>query len=466
MIIKKITLNNFKNFEGKHVFEFYKTNIIHGENGSGKSTLAVDSLLFALFGYSDQALEKLPTKWLNSASCLVIVEINDYIITREYPTKITIIKAGEELKFSNSREAQSYLNNVFGDVIQFKKFRMIDSSKGINILEEGQITLKKTLLSFNQDILNNIRERLLKKKRDREIWNKDKAVIYNLYPSEKRLTLIRIKLEETRNNFYKIEKEINDLIKEYNEYINRQGQLENKKETIKWQKDQLLQTTNCYTCKQLLQETTKNTLLSEKNEEIKLLNASLKENLEILTETQEIIEQHKVIKENLRDKINKLIELIRKLEARIKQKDYKYTEKDILIMKKSIEELDNFYSYYITEWVKTLEPIINSIVNKIGFSIKFLYTEDFDIKLYKNNQEYEYKDLSTGQKLILSLAFKLALLLEKNKTGIVIADEGFSSLDESNLKFVLDFFKDMPFQLFAIIHRLNNIPEDIKEIKL
>ena len=466
MIIKKIKLNNFKNFEGEHIFEFYKTNIIQGENGSGKSTLVVDSLLFTLFGYSDQALEKLSTKWSNSNTCLVTVEIDDYIITREYPTKITIIKAKEELKFTTNREAQSYLNDIFGDVIQFKKFRMIDNSKGINILEEGKTALKKTLLSFNQDLLNNIRERLLKKKRDREIWNKDKAVVYSLYPSEKRLNLIKSKLTEIRDSFYNIEREINELLREYNGYVNKQGQLENRKETVKWQRDQLLQTKECYACKQLLQENIKNKLLEEKNDEVMSLNCSLKENLEILKETQEIIEQHKIVKEKVRQRIDKLTELSRKLEARIKQKDYKYTEKDILIMKKSIAELDNFYSYYITEWVKVLEPIINSIISKINFSIKFVYDKDFDIKLYKNEQEYDYKDLSTGQKLILSIAFKLALLLEKNKTGIVIADEGFSSLDNTNLKFVLDFFKDTPFQLFAIIHRLETIPEGVKEIKL
>jgi len=113
MIIKKIKLNNFKNFEGEHIFEFSKTNIIQGENGSGKSTLAVDSLLFALFGYSEQTLEKLSTKWLNSTSCLVTVEIDDYIITREYPTKITIIKANtmtlKSLKQLNCTLTLSYL---------------------------------------------------------------------------------------------------------------------------------------------------------------------------------------------------------------------------------------------------------------------------------------------------------------------------------------------------------------------
>ena len=140
----------------------------------------------------------------------------------------------------------------------------------------------------------------------------------------------------------------------------------------------------------------------------------------------------------------------------------------MLIVKKAIEELDKLSSYYITESLKILEPIINDIVSKIGFEVSFTINEKgkFAIEMQKDNISYKYKDLSTGQKLVLQIAFKLALLLERNETGIIIADEGMSSLDQENLEHVLGIFNNLPFQLFLVLHHFEDIPEHIRVINL
>ena len=53
MIIKKILLNNFTNFYGKHVLELQEgMNLIVGSGGSGKTNLA-KAFRFAVLGYSD-----------------------------------------------------------------------------------------------------------------------------------------------------------------------------------------------------------------------------------------------------------------------------------------------------------------------------------------------------------------------------------------------------------------------------
>jgi ABC-type dipeptide/oligopeptide/nickel transport system ATPase subunit len=56
--------------------------------------------------------------------------------------------------------------------------------------------------------------------------------------------------------------------------------------------------------------------------------------------------------------------------------------------------------------------------------------------------------------------------LEKGETGIVIADEGISSLDEENLTHVLTIFQNMSFQLFFIVHNLEEVSQNIKTIDL
>jgi len=154
-----------------------------------------------------------------------------------------------------------------------------------------------------------------------------------------------------------------------------------------------------------------------------------------------------------KEKINKLKY---KLENIIKRKDYKWTTNDVEIIKQAIKELDNFSSYYITEWIKILEPIINDILTKINFQVSFEINEkgNIDVNLLRNGEVYNYKDLSAGQRLVVSISFQLALLLENTQEGFIIADEGFSNLDIENLKLILELFKNLPFQLLCVIHRL------------
>ena len=77
MLITRISLYNFKNFIGECSFKFDRLNLISGLNGKGKSSLAVDSILFAIYGYSSQTLEKLVTRSLKKKECLVRIELEN-----------------------------------------------------------------------------------------------------------------------------------------------------------------------------------------------------------------------------------------------------------------------------------------------------------------------------------------------------------------------------------------------------
>ena len=89
-----------------------------------------------------------------------------------------------------------------------------------------------------------------------------------------------------------------------------------------------------------------------------------------------------------------------------------------------------------------------------------------DIIFFKDNEKYSYRDLSSGQRLIVSIGFQLSLLMEKGESGIIIADEGFSNLDVNNLVLMLDLFKNIPFQLLSVIHRLDDVPDNVYTINL
>ena len=140
----------------------------------------------------------------------------------------------------------------------------------------------------------------------------------------------------------------------------------------------------------------------------------------------------------------------------------------IIIVKKAIEELDKLSSVYLVETVGGLEPIINSVLEKIGFQIKFdVDTKGkFNILLSKEDIQYKYSDLSCGQRLILQIALKLSLLLQQSKTGIILSDEGLSALENNNLEDIINLFKELNFQLVFVLHRASIEDPEINIIKL
>ena len=476
MNLKSVELINFKCF-GKAKFSFSPLTFIKGENGTGKTTLALDSLLFALYGFSRaEILADLPTK-AKSKKCSVAVEIEhnntEYIVIREYPTKITVHECNEEedkiLDFTTSMEAQAWINKTFGDRLNFCRFRCIDTTtQDTNFLESGQTTIKRILFAHSDKIFDNLKKKLNSIKSERERFSKDNAITYTHYPSEKRLQLLDTKSKEFNQQENELIKDIRAFNNDFRKIEREVGQLENEKKTLNNQKNTLNTEKVCYACKQTLPKPKAKEMLETANNRIKEINNTLQLKLSEKEDLNDIVNSHTKIREKISSRIQDLIDLKIKLETRIKQKEFKYTKKDIEIVKQAIKEVDNLSSYYLTESIKILEPMINSILDKIGFSV-FFETNDkgkFNINLKKGNITYKYKDLSTGQKLLLQIAFKLAILMERNESGTIVADEGMSSLDQENLKHILSIFEDYPFQLLLVLHRFEDVPDNIKVINL
>jgi len=460
MLIKKITLSDFKNYAGMHSFDIAKINFINGRNGVGKSTLALHSILFALFGYNEVKLNDLITRGASDPNSFVEIELEynntSYIIKRSIPTNLEIKVNGVELVLANNTLKQEKIEELFGNVDFFKKFRMIDIKDSINILEQGNQALRKTLINFDDTIdMNAVRNAFLSRKNRQEQFNKDKALVFTHFPSTKRFQVLNV-------GFDNINKQITDIeinIKE-NEGIrydisNRKSRAESRKSDLARQKNSIIANANCPTCSKALSSTKQKELLGSISSEIMRLNDEIARHIDDLSIQNEIVEQLKQTKKVSLDRKNRLTRYIERASARLKQKDYIYTNKDIELTKECISEIDGFSTFYTTEKLKRLEPLINNLVGKLGFSIRFEISDknNLDIKLTQNKVEYQYKDLSSGQRLLVTVAFQLALLMEKNETGVIIADEGFSSLDSQNISLMFDIFKNSTFQLLAIVHR-------------
>jgi DNA repair exonuclease SbcCD ATPase subunit len=463
MNLKKITLNDFKSFKGTLSFTLDKINLIQGNNGTGKSTLIKDSILFALYGYSEQTLERLPTKGKTSCSSSLLFDFIE--VQRTYPTSIKIFKEFE-VDLVNNNEKQKYLNDIFKTVDYFRRFRMIDSQSGINILEEGNIALKKILFSIDEHVLTRARTSIALKKAKAEIYNRDNIVTYSHYPSQKRMDMLNIGITDTKERIDRLVKDIESIEKGLFELNQNKTKSETSLEYYRKQKDKIVVDSECPTCFKRLNADSKIEMLRSLYSNIETLNERINGVLSEINDQKDILSHLKHLRESLFMKEDVISRFIFQLSNRLKQKDFIYTTNDVELYKKAIKELDNFSSFYLVEKTKILEPIINDILDKIGFSIKFTYNEGkFDLKLY-SDEEYTYKDLSTGQRLVLLIAFKMALLLERGESGLIIADEGMSALDNNNLKWVIELFKNLPFQLLCVVHGRDLSDSEINVINL
>lgn len=446
---------------------FDKLNLVVGPVGSGKSTATSIAIRFCLYGASDSNLANLRNKW-SKEPCFVEIRLIDrdehLCITREIPTKVTILLKGEEvLPGALNRDKDAWLEERFGTLKNFEKFRMIDTKLGSNLLELGATELRRTLLEQEDNLFNRVRANLVSKKTEFDKYNREDAKVDNHYPSEKRLNFLRLQFESLKLNFQD-DREDKAYSAELTKTLSAEAYLEAIiDQECKYLK--LLDNRSCPVCTQEFRDAetlrkgvhgkidaykAEMTLLNDKIDELEALGKKRRDK-----RTQNLF------------KLNRIERLIHKLEGRIKQKEYRYTGRDVEEVSYAIRELDNYYSQYLVESLNSLQPIINNIVNKINLSVFFVVKDGkISIELERDQKQFSYKELSSGQKMILNIAFQVAALLQKGQEGLIVADEGFSNLDSDSIITLYDLFRDLPFQLISVIHRFNEETDGIKIIRI
>ncbi len=471
MFIQEVELSGFRNFKEHHQFQFEKINLISGHIGVGKSTLGRIAITFVLYADSEVVLSSLINRSCDKAwASLLIEDKNDMIyIKRSIPSKLYITENDIEiLPESTNTEKENWIKNRFGDLQHFKKFRMIDLRQGVNLLEEGKTALRKTLLSMHEDIFNVVRLKLLDKKNTVEKYNLDSVVVYKHFPSVKRLAVLNASLQELIKSQQAYDNEVRNNDRLRYGATSKLSEIRTKGKECSSKLQHLETNTFCPTCKQQIIVDKREAMVSELRTQLENLNKEMivhaSKEKEVNAKTEELRSAYKE-QDQYRQHIN---ELVFRLSTRIKQKDFKFTNKDVLVVSNAIKELDKFFSFYIISCVKNLEPIVNEVIDKIGFEIYFKIDKkgDFNLSILKKGEEYDYKDLSSGQRLLITIAFQIALLLDNGESGVIIADEGFSNFDEETMRLVYDFFNDLPFQLVSIVHRFDSPDEFINIINL
>jgi DNA repair exonuclease SbcCD ATPase subunit len=473
MIIKNVSINNLQLIKSVDS-SFDKINIVTGinkdnpqdsGNGSGKSTLVLRAILFCFYGYCEEGLTLKDLIRFGEKECSVEVEcsVNDehFRIIRKIPSELQVFLNDKEVIANTASIKQQFINEQLGDINFFRQYRCVDTKNGINVLDLGIVSLRKTMMSFIENIFTDIRTRLLSQKAERERYSGDKK-LYKHYLSDKRKTVLEIALTSAKNEINQLEvqkKEIYNTLSTINgdiQYRNRTiTQKENDIEKYKLGKCPIL-STNCTLLGDRCAEVKRNVdnEVDKLRQEINDLTASTAADKEYMNNLEEQI----IVLEN---KIEKINYYLLRLKSAMQFKDYKYTKADIVIFDEAIKVMDTFSGIYIKEWLSSLSVIINNLLRAINISVEFTADKDF-LKVYDNEQLLKYDQLSTGQRCFLGVIFKLAILLQQNKSGLIVLDDGLNNIDSVNFKRLIDILKTLPFQTVAVYQNYDLSIEDVK----
>jgi len=449
-------------------------------NGIGKSAVK-EAILFALYGKTKVTLSDLIRKLpIQADECKVILTIQvdnkviDIIRSYKTTTRLVIKVNGKELDFSKLKNKKNYIENLIGmDYDTCVNFSIFDSIRFDDLSSLSSQEIKRLLqFLFNHNKFTEIYSSLKTKLSNKQSLLQNVKKIQYHYYSDKRLQLIINGYKSTTNLISNTQKKIRVLdnlkytigkkIASYETVIDKNNRM------INW----ISNKEYCPTCSNKLDNKTKifNKYQSEINQakqKIGLLENRLTKVEQGKYSNQETVTQESKKQLRLLDKKNKLI-----LAAK-KNEDITSIEASIRKYNKSVDILKKFESYVMQHYLQYLEQVINQYLSKltdIQCNISFLkqgslMTRSFDkfsLKLYRSGAEYPYMLLSSGERMLVAYAFKLAINTLVFKDTFLFIDEGLNRLDKVNRYKLLNMLKNSPFnQIFIISH-----DEPFKEIPL
>lgn len=473
MIIHTIKCKNFKSFRDPIEINFdrlkglYK---ISGRIGAGKTTIG-EAIIFGLFGSISGKNNSDLISWGEKHATVEIwytCRGNDIYIKREINSygqnPIYAEVNGEELTFTNKRDAQSILEREYMDATRtIMELLCIISFNSFTSLSTLNTKQSKEFLDyvFNFDVLsqyvdgcrtqiNQLKQRTITKQAKLEILYTQLTRLKNLVTGDKDaieqdISAITTQINERKKSDRAEVKELNEQLRTLH---GRLGEIKAAGKQVKKEID-LIKKGNCPTCGQPI----KSDHLGDKENERKVLldaYADIDGQIKALTEqiSQKekesrtyIAEQEKLVK----TRENELAKL--REQARYSTVESKQVEKDIAEIESEINQLEidkveyeQLYNILANDvkqsvlgsFIPSLNNNIMEIAQMLGMEFVPEFGIDFSCFLKKGSVQIPTSSLSTGQLKLTDMVIILAMLssvMARVSTNIIFLDELFSNLD-------------------------------------
>lgn len=486
MKLIKLQLQNFTCFKDATIdFPNSKLTNIYGfdtdrktSNGVGKSQIK-EAILFALYGKTKVPLSELINK-KGAKECKVILtfEANNkrVVIIRSYKgmTKLVIKINGNEVDYSKLKDKRGYIEKLIGmDYATCVNFCIFDAIRFEDLTSLSSSEIKRLMqLLFNYEKFTKIYEKLKENVRSNGILLEQLQNRNIHYFSVKRQEVLnracRVLTEQIQSIRSKItmlsnlKYSLGGTIATCNTIVSRN------RNKIKWISNQ----TQCPTCKKPL--TNKIEILNDYQVEINKNLTVLKSTQSRVYRIEKAIEKHNITRDTeVSPKQLKAYNLISRLEQSQKNRvDTQKIQETMNEQKTVFNVLKMFESYVMEHHIGYLEQIINEYLFKlidITCNISFIKQgslltrsiDKFSMKLFRKEKEYSYMSLSSGERMLVAYAFKLAINTLSFKDTFLFIDEGFNRLDKANKAKLLGMIQNSPFnQIFLISHEdtFTNLP--------
>lgn len=531
-IFTEIVLNNKKN------------TLIIGENGSGKSTL-LDALTFALFGKAFRNINK--PQLINSINKKdALVELyfnigsNKYKIIRGIKPTVFEVYMNDNL-LNQSAESKDYQEILEKQILKvnyksfcqvvvlgsatFQPFMQLSKGQRREVIEDlldlqiftSMNSLLKNKISVNADNINDciLKQNILEQKivliKDhlKQIQSDNTELI-----EEKNVLLKKItdEYETIEKNIVVLDDEINVLktkVKTEKALKEKSRQLDQLRHKIEANlnviNNDILFFNNhedCPTCKQSIEHSFKQKIVSEKD----IQKGEIEDGLNKLSKEYEKLSKKIQTVSDINSKLNDLTfqqyTLNSKLTSLLEKKDQTYKdieklkiktstvnddkiselEADLNSVNKVYTELSNEKNLYNaasillkdngikSRIIKQYVPIMNKLINKylsaLDFFVHFELNEEFEeILKSRYRDEFSYSSFSEGEKMKINLAIlftwrAIAKLRNSINTNLLIMDEVFdSSLDANGVEEFLKLLDDMTgdTNTFIISHKKDQL---------
>ena len=534
----KITLDLTKN----------NTTLVSGDNGAGKSTM-LDGITYALFGKSFRGIVlPLLVNSVNDKDCVVELEFtigrDVYKIVRGMKPKIfEIYKNGDLLdQDATAKDYQKTLEDqilkmtyksfcqvvILGssNYVPFMKLSAkdrrlvvenlldIDVFSIMNTLVRGRLQMAKEYVKDIDHKIDITKEKVDAKQKLIDTLEKKSADNVEEYKADIEET--KSQVEELQKEIDEKQKEIDDVLEELKdkdkisekllESENLERQINNKLKIIDKDVDFYKKNDTCPSCKQDINDTHREEVYKEKDDEKSELQTQLNELIQDISEIETDLSTINAVLEDVRkdekeisDKQNQISasnQYITKVQGNISDAMLEGTEvqdaKDELnqflgegkgLVTERKEKVEDKHYFEIASMmlkdsgikakiIKHYLPIMNKLINKylsdMDFFCQFDLDENFDETIKsRHRDEFTYHSFSEGERLRIDLSLllawrEIARLKNSVNCNLLILDEVFdSSLDAVGTEEFLKLLKTFGNRanVFVISHKSDTMTD-------
>lgn len=492
MIIKKITIKNFKSIYNETVFDFEEIKgfwKIDGVVGSGKTTIG-EAIIYGLFGDVHGKNNKDLISWGQKKGYVIIDCIskgNELHIVRNIRGDLDITVNGDNIVFTNKNDAQKQLENEYYDIsrmtLELLCIISFNNFKSLSNLSTGD---SREFLDhvFGFQTLTNLAEQC--KQRKKLVNDKIQRCNTEKYAIEQQINKINQlnNIEKIDGNVEELKQKNSSIMLEINE-LNKKIKLirdENQAKIIELssrlneikivgqnlaKEISFIEKGKCPTCgatidqsglddkrkeKELLTEQYRDIsyklsdIQKNQNKEIDIINSDIKSKQNNISLNNSIVV--KLIEQAKRVSINK--DHVKDLENQMK-----VIESELSVLLTDCDEWDMLSNLLTTEIrqyiLSSFIPSLNASIQLYTEKLKLPYTIEFDnmfkcaIKLFGFSDAISTASLSTGQLKMVDMCIILGVLkvlMSGISFNITFLDELFSNMDFELRNMICDILKN------------------------